>query len=103
MFQEEPSLTLCEGQIRPGLDQSQGKEASAVIHATYDKGNRRGKEEKQVDMRDREMREITQNDTKVSTLDDWVDSARINTRREEGVPVVAQWLTNPTRNHEVEG
>ena len=22
---------------------------------------------------------------------------------ERGVPVVAQWLTNPTRNHEVEG
>ena len=22
---------------------------------------------------------------------------------QEGVPVVAQWLTNPTRNHEVEG
>jgi len=21
----------------------------------------------------------------------------------EGVPIVAQWLTNPTRNHEVEG
>ena len=21
----------------------------------------------------------------------------------QGVPVVAQWLTNPTRNHEVEG
>ena len=24
-------------------------------------------------------------------------------RKEWGVPVVAQWLTNPTRNHEVEG
>ena len=24
-------------------------------------------------------------------------------RNEEGVPVVAQWLTNPTRNHEVAG
>ena len=24
-------------------------------------------------------------------------------RREIGVPVVAQWLTNPTRNHEVSG
>ena len=24
-------------------------------------------------------------------------------RRETGVPVVAQWLTNPTRNHEVAG
>ena len=24
-------------------------------------------------------------------------------RRKEGVPVVAQWLTNPTRNHEVSG
>jgi len=23
--------------------------------------------------------------------------------RQEGVPVVAQWLTNPTRNHEVAG
>ena len=22
---------------------------------------------------------------------------------ETGVPIVAQWLTNPTRNHEVEG
>ena len=25
------------------------------------------------------------------------------TVRPSGVPVVAQWLTNPTRNHEVEG
>ena len=24
-------------------------------------------------------------------------------KREEGVPVVAKWLTNPTRNHEVVG
>ena len=24
-------------------------------------------------------------------------------RKESGVPVVAQWLTNPTRNHEVAG
>ena len=24
-------------------------------------------------------------------------------KRNEGVPVVAQWLTNPTRNHEVVG
>ena len=24
-------------------------------------------------------------------------------RKETGVPVVAQWLTNPTRNHEVAG
>ena len=23
--------------------------------------------------------------------------------KREGVPVVAQWLTNPTRNHEVSG
>ena len=26
-----------------------------------------------------------------------------NLIRNKGVPVVAQWLTNPTRNHEVEG
>ena len=24
-------------------------------------------------------------------------------KRKKGVPVVAQWLTNPTRNHEVAG
>ena len=24
-------------------------------------------------------------------------------RKKEGVPVVEQWLTNPTRNHEVAG
>ena len=24
-------------------------------------------------------------------------------KKEKGVPVVAQWLTNPTRNHEVAG
>ena len=24
-------------------------------------------------------------------------------KRKDGVPVVAQWLTNPTRNHEVVG
>ena len=24
-------------------------------------------------------------------------------KKKEGVPVVAQWLTNPTRNHEVAG
>jgi len=24
-------------------------------------------------------------------------------KEEQGVPVVAQWLTNPTRNHEVAG
>jgi len=24
-------------------------------------------------------------------------------KRKKGVPVVAQWLTNPTRNHEVSG
>ena len=24
-------------------------------------------------------------------------------KKERGVPVVAQWLTNPTRNHEVAG
>ena len=24
-------------------------------------------------------------------------------KKEDGVPVVAQWLTNPTRNHEVAG
>ena len=24
-------------------------------------------------------------------------------RKKDGVPVVAQWLTNPTRNHEVVG
>jgi len=26
-----------------------------------------------------------------------------NSKRSAGVPVVAQWLTNPTRNHEVAG
>ena len=29
--------------------------------------------------------------------------ARTHTQPHFGVPVVAQWLTNPTRNHEVEG
>ena len=24
-------------------------------------------------------------------------------KKKYGVPIVAQWLTNPTRNHEVEG
>ena len=24
-------------------------------------------------------------------------------KKKKGVPVLAQWLTNPTRNHEVEG
>ena len=27
----------------------------------------------------------------------------VNNRGNSGVPVVAQWLTNPTRNHEVVG
>ena len=27
----------------------------------------------------------------------------ISKNEEEGVPVMAQWLTNPTRNHEVAG
>ena len=32
-------------------------------------------------------------------------SAMVDMRKKytEGVPVVAQWLTNPTRNHEVAG
>ena len=29
--------------------------------------------------------------------------AKVPTRSRCGVPVVAQWLTNPTRNHEVAG
>ena len=28
---------------------------------------------------------------------------RVELKRYSGVPVVAQWLTNPTRNHEVAG
>ena len=28
---------------------------------------------------------------------------KINKKKRKGVPVVAQWLTNPTRNHEVSG
>ena len=31
-----------------------------------------------------------------------VDAAK-KKKKKEGVPVVAQWLTNPTRNHEVAG
>ena len=27
----------------------------------------------------------------------------VNIKEEAGVPIVAQWLTNPTRNHEVAG
>ena len=27
----------------------------------------------------------------------------IKLKQEDGVPIVAQWLTNPTRNHEVAG
>ena len=35
----------------------------------------------------------------------WVGQGRIESLKlaEAGVPVVAQWLTNPTRNHEVAG
>ena len=29
--------------------------------------------------------------------------SQIRNERGDGVPVVAQWLTNPTRNHEVVG
>ena len=29
--------------------------------------------------------------------------AAMQNRKKTGVPVVAQWLTNPTRNHEVAG
>ena len=32
----------------------------------------------------------------------WVDVAQRNSKK-KGVPVVAQWLTNLTRNHEVAG
>ena len=28
---------------------------------------------------------------------------KINLKKKDGVPVVAQWLRNPTRNHEVSG
>jgi len=34
---------------------------------------------------------------------DWPWWRRNIKREAEGVPVVAQWLTNPTRNHEVAG
>ena len=30
-------------------------------------------------------------------------TAQVIKNRKSGVPVVAQWLTNPTRNHEVAG
>ena len=32
-----------------------------------------------------------------------VDSMVLYNQEKEGVPVMAQWLTNPTRNHEVSG
>lgn len=48
MFRRIP-LTLCEGQIRRGLDQSRGKEVSALTHAINDEERR--KKEKQADMR----------------------------------------------------
>ena len=38
-------------------------------------------------------------------LSHWIPRRSYYSRKEEeeGVPTVAQWLTNPTRNHEVEG
>jgi len=27
----------------------------------------------------------------------------LSTKQKQGVPIMAQWLTNPTRNHEVVG
>ena len=35
--------------------------------------------------------------TVIKTVWDWYKN------RQTGVPIVVQWLTNPTRNHEVEG
>ena len=32
-----------------------------------------------------------------------LEKAKRHKKRKKGVPVVAQWLTNPTRNHEVVG
>ena len=43
---------------------------------------------------------------KVETVNDWLSYLRhqmIEISELLGVPVVAQWLTNPTRNHEVAG
>ena len=33
----------------------------------------------------------------------WKDKAMIRSLEFSGVPIMAQWLTNPTRNHEVAG
>ena len=40
---------------------------------------------------------------KATVLDEITKSMSANRKEVQGVPVVAQWLTNPTRNHEVAG
>ena len=32
-----------------------------------------------------------------------MEEMKVNNKGKVGVPIVAQWLTNPTRNHEVVG
>ena len=51
---------------------------------------------------------IKRNELLIDTI--WGESQKQQTRRKKlakkttcGVPIVAQWLLNPTRNHEVEG
>lgn len=44
-------LTMCEGQITMGLDQSQGKEAMAEFKELTGQGHKRGNTEKQVEIR----------------------------------------------------
>lgn len=44
-------LTMCEGQIMMGLDQSQGKGAMAELKELTDEGHKRGNAAKQVEIR----------------------------------------------------
>ena len=41
--------------------------------------------------------------TKSGTLDAMTSVSSLNSQSVDGVPVMAQWLTNLTRNHEVAG